>query len=66
MGRIQSVSVNIVLEKDSELMRRIKASADARGIDFAAALEDVINIGLWPHINRNLDLLERLSKEVIA
>ena len=63
MGKIQFISVNIALEEDGELIRRIKASADARGISFETALEDVVNIGLWPHITRNMDLVDRLSKE---
>ena len=66
MENIKFIPVNVLLEDGGELMARIQASADARGISFEAALEEVVNIGLWPHISRNLDLLERLSKEATA
>lgn len=62
MGKIQSYSVNIVLEEDGDLMHRIQASAEARGISFQTALEEAVNIGLWPHIARNLDMVDRLRE----
>lgn len=63
MGKIQSYTISIVLDTDSDLMRRIQASADERGISFRTALEEAVNIGLWPHIERNLNMVERLRKE---
>lgn len=65
MGKIQSYTVNIVLEEGSELMKRIAASAEARGISFCAALEEAVNIGLWPHIERNVSMVERLRKDAL-
>lgn len=63
MSKIAFHTVSIALEEDGELMQRLQASAAARGISFETALEDAVNIGLWPHIARNMDLIERASKE---
>ena len=62
MGKIKSFTVSIVLDEDSDLMRRIQDSADTRGISFRTALEEAINIGLWPHIERNLNMVEDIRK----
>lgn len=63
MGSIKSFTVTIVLEEDGDLIRRLKKSAAARGIHFETALEEAVNIGLWPHISRNLEMADRLRKE---
>lgn len=63
MGNIQSYSVSIVLEGEADLIRRIQASAEARGISFQATLEEAVNIGLWPHITRNLNMLDRIMEQ---
>lgn len=65
MGKIQSYNISIVLDSDSDLMRRIQASADEREISFRTALEEAVNIGLWPHVERNVSMMERLRKDAL-
>lgn len=60
MANYNTYSVKILLEKGSSLEERIRRSAQERGISFQAALEEVIKIGLWKHMERNLDFVERV------
>lgn len=64
MEGLNFYTVSVPLQKDGDLMQRIQASADARKISFDAALSEAVNIGLWKHIERNIDMVDRLQAHI--
>lgn len=65
MGKIKLYTITVAMEENSDLISRLEGVAGARGIGFETVLEDAVNIGLWPHVTRNVDLMERACKEAI-
>lgn len=57
--KLKFYTVSIPLEKGGDIVRRLESIAEVRGTSFESILDDAVNIGLWKHIERNLDLLER-------
>lgn len=60
MAVYQSYQITVVLDKDSDLHKRIQKYADAVGYSFQQALEAVAGAGLYHHMTRNLDFRERM------
>lgn len=55
--------VTVVMEEGSDLDLRVQAYAELRGISYSQALQESVDIGLYPHMRCNLDLLERIYRE---
>lgn len=64
MAKFKTYSVTILLEEGSELEKRIQESAQMRGIDFTSALQESVDLGIWGHMSRNLDLVDRTYRSV--
>lgn len=62
MANFKTYSVTVLLEEGSELEKRIQESAQMRGIDFTSALQESVDIGVWGHISRNLDFVDRVYR----
>ena len=58
MGKIKFYTITVAMEESGDLISRLEGVAGARGTSFESILDDAVNIGLWKHIERNLDLLE--------
>ena len=59
-------TVDVILEKDSDLYRRIAALAEAHGRSFEQEVESAVEASLWAHMKRNVECSERyLSEEQI-
>ncbi len=54
--------VEVVLNEDSELYGRIAETAAAKGITVARAVDVLVTIGLWKHLEDNLVHLENMKK----
>lgn len=50
--------IDVVLEKDSDLYRRIAALAETQGHSFEAEVESVVEASLWHHMTRNVECIE--------
>ena len=59
MAVYKTYKILLPIEEDSELVRRIQAYAAILGASEEAAATTVCTIGLYKHMERNLDLLER-------
>ena len=62
MAKFEHYKVEILIEEDSDLEKKIQQSAQLRGITFQQALQEAVNIGIWNHIRRNIDLVDRCCK----
>jgi hypothetical protein len=51
-------TVTIALSEEDGTIARIQGIAAVRGTSFESVLSDAVNIGLWNHINENLEKLE--------
>ena len=58
MASYKTYTITILLEDDGSLEQRISRSANERGISFESALSEAVEIGLWVHMERNMDLVE--------
>lgn len=58
-------TVDVILEKESELYRRIAALAEAQGHSFEAEVESVVEASLWRHMMRNVGGMERCVQESV-
>ena len=56
--------VGIILDPGSDLYRRIEALAEASGRSFAQEVESAVGAGIWHHMRRNVEDVERLSVQV--
>lgn len=52
-------SVDVILEKGSDLYQRIVALAQAQGRSFEAEVEATVEASLWHHMMRNVEGMER-------
>lgn len=55
--------VVIVIEEGSDIDRRVAAYAKLRGVSYNQALQESVDVGVYPHMRCNLDLLERIHRE---
>lgn len=68
MAKYKHYYVEILIEEGSDLEKRLEAYCDALGIEVGPHTMDVIvsNLvgnGVYGHINRNLDFMERCLKK---
>lgn len=52
--------VTVVINKDTDLYRRIETVAAEKGISVERAVDVLVTIGLWKHIEDSLPHLERM------
>lgn len=59
METYKHLSVSIPFDTEEETWKKLAAYAEKRGITIEQAFHSVATIGLYGHISRNLDFLEK-------